>query len=50
MRFIYYAGFLAGAFMVFRFEGLLEFIGATFISIFCIAETARAMSKNKENK
>ena len=49
MSFIYYAGFFAGAFMVFRFEGLLEFIGATFISIFCVAETARAMSEKVDN-
>ena len=49
MRFIYYAGFFAGAFMVFRFDGPLEFIGATFISIFCIAETARAMTEKRDN-
>ena len=49
MRFIYYAGFFAGAFMIFRFEGFLEFMGCTLISLCCIAETARAMTEKRDN-
>jgi hypothetical protein len=49
MSLTYYAGFFAGAFMVFRFEGFLEFMGCTLISLCCVAETARAMTEKRDN-
>lgn len=47
MKYVYYAQMLAGAFMLFRFEGTLEFIGAAILVVSVVAETARALKENK---
>lgn len=46
MKYVYYAGMFAGAFMLFRFEDTPEFIGAAILVAAAIAETARALKEN----
>lgn len=44
MKFIYYAGMITGAFLVFRFEGVAEVAGSAILVVSIVAETARELT------